>query len=85
MRMNTVSKMTVVCILAILVVVISSVSYSMIRVNAIVQGKIEELPLDQIAPGCKDLQARMANDTPDHFYAGLFKEFDCANVLAKVP
>jgi hypothetical protein len=66
--MNTVSKVTFGCILAILVVVISSVSYSMIRVNAQskITGQIEEVPLALLAPGCKHLQANMANDTAGH-------------------
>ena len=47
--MNAVSKMTVGCILAILVVVISSGSYSMIQVNAqqsntIVEAQISNIP-----------------------------------------
>ena len=85
--MNTVLTMTAVYILAVLVVVFSSGSYSMIQVNAqqIHRGTIQEVPLTSIAPGCKDLKARMANDTADQFYAGLFKEFDCADVLARVP
>jgi len=83
--MNTVSKVTFGCILAILVVVISSVSYSMIRVNAQskITGQIEEVPLASLAPGCKHLQANMANDTADHWHGMMFKTLDCADVLAR--
>jgi hypothetical protein len=85
MRMNTVSKMTVGCILAILVVVISWGSHSMIQVNAQskVSGQIDEVPLALIAPGCKHLQANIANDTADHWNAMMFKTLDCADVLAR--
>lgn len=93
--MNTVSKVTVSCILAILLVVISSGSNRMIQVNAQstgqtacpvgkVCGQIEEVPIGLIAPGCRHLQANMANDTADHWHAMMFKTLDCADVLARI-
>jgi hypothetical protein len=87
--MNAVSKVTVSCILAILLVVISSGSNRMIQVNAQcpvgkVCGQIEEVPIGLIAPGCRHLQANMANDTADHWHAMMFKTLDCADVLARI-
>ncbi|MGC2573386.1 MAG: hypothetical protein WA364_17870 [Candidatus Nitrosopolaris sp.] len=88
--MNTVSKTTVVCILAMLVMVISSGRYSMVQVNAqstqtqgVIRGHIEEVPLMSLAPGCLNLKANMANDTADHWHANMFKTLDCADVLAR--
>ena len=86
MKMNTVSKMTVGCILAILVVVISSGSCSMIQVNAQnVQGQIKELPLAQQLDICKDLSDRMVNgsDPMVATAAEQFGMYDCMAVLEK--
>ena len=48
MRMNTISKMTVGCSLAILVLVISSGSNSMIQVNATIKNSIQEAQISNI-------------------------------------
>jgi hypothetical protein len=97
MRMRTASKMTVVCILAILVVAFSSGRYSMVqaappvlshnctKIGNGVQCTVIEQPLAEAAAGCRDLQANMKNDTADHFYAGLFQQLDCADTLARMP
>jgi hypothetical protein len=95
--MNTISKMMVGCVFAILVVVISSGRYSMIQANAVpiishqctptatgfrcVQ---EEVPIQNLVPDCRDLQTKMANDTPDHFYAGLYQQLGCDDILSRV-
>lgn len=94
--MNTVSKVTVSCILAILLVVISSGSNRMIQAAPLVLShhctKVgngtqcivkEQLPLAAEVAGCRDLQKNMANDTASHFYAGLFQQLDCADTLAR--
>ena len=78
--MNTVSKTTVVCILAILVVVISSGRYSMVQVRGVMS--IEQ-PLKERVPECLHLKTMMANDTADRFYASLFKNVECPDVLAR--
>jgi hypothetical protein len=95
--MSIVSKMTVVCILAILVVVISPGRFSMIqaappvlshnctKIGNGVQCTVTEQPLAEAAAGCRDLQANMKNDTADHFYAGLFQQLDCNDTLARMP
>ena len=95
--MNTVSKVTVGCIIAILVVVISSGRLSMIQARPPVlshnctkvgnglQCTVTEQPLSEAAAGCRDLQVNMKNDTADHFYAGLFQQLDCADTLARMP
>jgi hypothetical protein len=79
-------KMTVVCILAILVVLISSGSYSTIQVNTqTVQGQIKELPLAQQIGICKDLSDRMVNgsDPTVASAAEQFGMYDCMAVLEK--
>lgn len=95
--MNIVSKVTVSCILAILLVVISSGSNRMIqaappvlshnctKIGNGVQCTVTEQPLAEAAADCRDLQAKMANDTQYHFYAGLFQQLDCADTLARMP
>jgi hypothetical protein len=84
--MSTEFKMTAGCILAILVVLISSGSYSMIQVNAqMVQGQIKELPLTQQIDICKDLSARMVNGSDPNVAtaAEQFGMYDCMAVLEK--
>ena len=96
--MNTVSKVTVSCILAILLVVISSGSNRMIQAappvlshectkiknSTALQCTVVEQPLAIAAADCRDLQGKMANDTADHFYAGLFQQLDCGDTLARM-
>jgi hypothetical protein len=96
MRMRTVSKMTVVCILAILVVAFSSGRYSMVqaappvlshnckKVGNGLQCEVIEQSLEKAAADCRAIQADMKNDTADGFYAGLFRQMDCADTLARV-
>lgn len=84
--MSTEFTMTVGCILAILVVLISSGSYSMIQVNAQkVQGQIKELPLVQQIDICNDLSNRMVNgsDPMVATAAEQFGMYDCMAVLEK--
>jgi len=83
MRMNRVSNVTVACILTILVVVVSSGRYSIQYAQSQISGQIEEIPLMKLAPGCLHIQANLHNDTADHFFENLFKNLDCADVLAR--
>jgi len=91
--MNTVSNMTVVCILAILVVVISSDSYRMIQINAIPSTRsctrsqdgglhcvLRELQISELAPVCRDLKTM-----PEPENQQLFQGLDCDTVLARLP
>jgi hypothetical protein len=82
--MSTEYAMTVGCILAILVLLISSGSYSMIQVNAQkVQGQIKELPLVQQIDICNDLSNRMVNGSDPATAAEQFGMYDCMAVLEK--
>jgi hypothetical protein len=84
--MSTEFKLTVGCILAVLVVLISSGSYSMIQVNTqMVQGQIKGLPLAQQIDICKNLSDRMLNgsDPMVGTAAEQFGMYDCMAVLEK--
>jgi hypothetical protein len=61
----------------------SSGSYRMVQVNAQISGQIEEIPLMKLAPACLHAQANLHNDTESGFFAGLFRNLDCADVLAR--
>jgi len=90
--MNTISKMTVVCILAVLVVVISSSRYNMIQVNA--QGSGSQDPCSQPPSqenerlcqesmqkqDCMMLKSKMAGDNEA---ADQYKKKDCAGLLGQ--
>lgn len=86
MRMNTVSKMTVGSILAILVVVISSGSYSMIQVNAQQTNRIVEAQISNI-PEIRECQmlhpSWNASATNDDFKQ--FEQKDCWKQIARNP
>ena len=86
MRMNTVSKMTVGCILAILVVVISSGSYSMIQVNAQQSNTIVEAQTSNI-PEIRECQmlhpSWNASATSEDFKQ--FEQKDCWKQIARNP
>jgi len=97
MRMSTASEMKVACILAILVLVMSS--YIMIQAAPTVLSDECTRHADNTttcvgspreatrgyptAADCRDLQTNMANDTADHFYAGLFQQLNCGDILAR--
>jgi hypothetical protein len=94
MKMNTVSKMTVGCVLAILVMVISSVSYSMIRVNAQITGATRENQISNIPEilACQKLDPSWSppfplSDTRLHnsTAAQLFDAKDCWKQLERNP
>jgi hypothetical protein len=79
-RMNTTSKMIVSGILAILVVAISSGSYSINQVNA--QGGMQEEEESQRAlqiQECQQLKDKMANDPAA---AQQYQSKDCEGLLA---
>ena len=90
--MNTISKMTVVCILAVLVMVISSGRYSMIQVNAQgsgAQDPCSQPPSQQQEQACQEflqkqdcmmLKSKMhGNDEA----SDLYKKKDCAGLLGQ--
>jgi uncharacterized membrane protein len=77
--MNITSKMTVSGILAILVVAISSGSYSINQVNAQSMQEEEESQRALQIQDCQQLQARMANDSEA---AAQYQSKDCAGLLA---
>ena len=88
--MNTVSKKTIVCILAVLVVVISLGRYSMIQVNAEKRDPCLEPPSQEQEQACQEslqkqdclyLKFKM-NFNGGNDEVSLFKEKDCEGLLA---
>ncbi len=90
--------MTVACILAVLVVIISSGRVGTIQAappvlshnctkmaDGRLQCTVTEQPLAEAAADCRNLQTNMKNDAADHFYAGLFQQLDCSDTLARMP
>jgi hypothetical protein len=87
--MNAVSKMMVGCILAILVIlvmVISSGSYSMIQVNAQQQQAIQEAQISNIPEiyECQMLHPSWNTSATNEDFK-LFEEKDCWNQIARDP
>ena len=97
--MNTVFKMTVVCILAVLVVIISSSRYSMIQVNAfsIAEPEFQNNPNDPCAQppsqqqeqACQeslqkqDCEMLKSKMTGNDEASDLYKKKDCAGLLGQ--
>lgn len=88
--MNTVSKMTVVCIIAVLVVAISSGRYSMIPVNAQgsgAQDPCSQPPSQQQEQACQEFLQKQdcmilkGKMTGNDEAADLYKKKDCAGLL----
>ena len=78
--MNTPSKMMISGIVAVLVVAISSGSYSINQVNAQTGQQTEEESQRALQiQDCQQLQARMANDSEA---AAQYQSKDCAGLLA---
>ena len=95
--MNTISKMTAVCILAVLVVVISSSRYGMIKVNAQEEPQFQnntndpcaQPPSQQQEQACQeslqkqDCQMLKSKMSGDNEAAKLYKSKDCAGLLGQ--
>ena len=90
--MNTVSKMTVVCILAVLVVVISSGRYSIIQVNAQgsgAQDPCSQPPSQQQEQACQESMQKQdcmmlkSKMTGNDEASDLYKKKDCAGLLGQ--
>jgi hypothetical protein len=88
--MNTISKMTVVCILAVLVMVISSGTYSMIQVNAQgsgAQDPCSQPPSQQQEQACQEFLQKQdcmmlkSKMTGNDEAAALYQKKDCAGLL----
>ena len=86
MRMNTISKMTVGCSLAILVVFISSVSNSMIQVNATIKNSIQEAQISNIPEiyECQMLHPSWNTSATNEDFKQ-FEEKDCWKQIARDP
>lgn len=86
MRMNTISKMTVGCSLAILVLVISSGSNSMIQVNATIKNSIQEAQISNIPEiyECQMLHPSWNTSATNEDFKQ-FEEKDCWKQIARDP
>jgi hypothetical protein len=92
--MNTVSKMTVVCILAVLVVIVSSSRYSMIQVNAFFvehskNDPCAQPPSQEQEQACQeslqkqDCEMLKSKMTGNDEASDLYKKKDCAGLLGQ--